>query len=775
MLWVYVGEPLWAHTMKYHFRETSARIDAILSQLPAEQADEISTASARLATFSPFPSFNLETMFYVDAANAFKKVDAKFGRGASEITNGFAFVIGWKDESFGLLSDKKAVSLFWNFPGTDAYSSVIRHLNSAGGRRVFREDATAAIVAYRPRPPIPGDNVDGQGQHGDGDNAALKEFWTTSITGNLDSKAMENLMGGAPCRGPNGGGHGARDLPARIWPPSDGNCAAPVRDDSQKYVPTGEPMCYWNWQRDMCGKSRLLEMTLFLRDVCKVAITRVVGIELFSLEWPACFRQLQERSKRATNHGDHGTWKQDTKFACKEVIRMAHPNKRFDLNTRSFGRNWAASTRGGIPMLQCPNAKIEDGGCKELKQTLNLAFYKVPAAPLPAVGADAAVAPGAAVAAGAADNAGTAAAAVNTAADACDGGDDDDEDDDNPPHNVATTDEGDAENLSRNGYVYIEQQTHGYRIVLPSPENALKINEYFAAYIAHNRVLQVPVADRRAEALYTCTRAKQTYKDKLSALENDVNSAPTGSKEQKAAKRKLERKLSDMKRNGVGVGLEEMVALYDLEKNSERCRYVMDDNGILEGLVAGARRVVEHDLSADANAMEVGLAIFNTERTKLRQLVPQTRGNYLKKATCGIGKELFHNLRNPVLFSDLLFGDETFSEKKRALVDGSMHASFRCPGSSWLGRAIPKDARMYDKQCKVTDGVTRYSKLKANVKTVCGLETGISLGGHKDDHHIKRLSGHGFRKCIQEWDSGSHYHPESKCLTYPVAADRGNV
>lgn len=83
---------------------------------------------------------------------------------------------------------------------------------------------------------------------------------------------------------------------------------------------------------------------------------------------------------------------------------------------------------------------------------------------------------------------------------------------------------------------------------------------------------------------------------------------------------------------------------------------------------------------------------------------------------------------------------------------------------------------MYDKQCKVTDGVTRYSKLKANVKTVCGLETGTSLGDHKDNYHIKRLSGHGFRKCMQELDWGSHYHPNSKWLTYPpVAADRGNV
>ncbi len=849
MLWLYVGEPLWAHTMKHHLEETSARIDAILDSLPVAQANQIRTASATLATYSPIPSFNMETMLYVDAANAFKKVDARFGPGASEITNGFAFVIGWNDDSFGLLSDKKAVSLFWNFPGTDAYASVVRNLDSAGGRRVFRQDATAAIVAYRPLPPPPGgpfepgegdvvDDAAAAAANDDGAGPAVvaagpvapKEFWTTSITGNLDSKAMENLMGGAPCRGPGGVGHGAQDLPARIWAPSDGTCATAARDDSKIYVPTGQPMCYWNWRLDMCGKSRLLEMTLFLRDVCKVAITRVIGIEVFSIEWPACYVLLRETVKRDTRHNAHTAWKTQTERACANVIKMAHPNKWFDAHTRAFGRTWAASNHGGFAMLQCPNAKIEEGGCKELKRTLHLAFYKVP----PARGggaagnagaADPGGAAGAAVAgaadaandgaglangganggangaangaanaagqnaaaaagdgtaaagngghgvhgaagnAGAAGNGGPAAAAAAAAVAACNAaaGDDDDDLGDNPPHNL--TPNADAaldDNLSRTGFVYLRPD-HGYHLVLPSPENALEIQKHFKAYIAHNPVLQVAVAERRAEALYTCTRAEQAYKAKVSALQHEVNNAPESTKEEKTAKRKLQRNLKDAKRNGRGVGLEEMVALYDLEKDSEHCRYVMDNGQVLAALVAGARKITQHAVSTDAAAMDITDALFKTERTTLRALVPNTRGNFLKKATCGIGTELFHNLRNPVLFADLLYGDETFSEKMRAFVDGSMHACFRCPGSSFLGRAMVMEARMYDKKCKVTDGTTRYSKLKAKVKSVCGLETGISLGGHPESWHIKRLSSHGFDKCMSELDFGGHYQPGSKC------------
>ena len=149
-------------------------------------------------------------------------------------------------------------------------------------------------------------------------------------------------------------------------------------------------------------------------------------------------------------------------------------------------------------------------------------------------------------------------------------------------------------------------------------------------------------------------------------------------------------------------------------------------------------------------------------RTEMRGLAPTSRGNFIKQAANGIGGELFHNLRKPALLADLLFGEETFSEKFRAPVDGSMHCCFRCPGTSYLARAMVIEAKAYDRKCGGAGKATRYSQFSSEVKSVCKLETGVSLGGHKGSHHIKRLSGRGFNKCMFELDWGQHYAPDGK-------------
>ena len=104
-------------------------------------------------------------------------------------------------------------------------------------------------------------------------------------------------------------------------------------------------------------------------------------------------------------------------------------------------------------------------------------------------------------------------------------------------------------------------------IVLPSAEVARKIDGHLKDYHNHHPVLQVPVDNRRAEALYTCLRGKDEYKRRVSDLENTVNTAAD-----MAAKRKFKDTLNKMKRDGRGVGLEEMLALYDMEKGSDTCR-----------------------------------------------------------------------------------------------------------------------------------------------------------------------------------------------------------
>ena len=129
----------------------------------------------------------------------------------------------------------------------------------------------------------------------------------------------------------------------------------------------------------------------------------------------------------------------------------------------------------------------------------------------------------------------------------------------------------------------------GFSIVLPSPELADQIDIHLKKYHSHNPVLQVPVNDRRAEALYTCLRGKNEYGKRISGLESRVSSAPCETKEEKAAKRKLEKKLSTMKRDGRG-GVEEMLELYDLEKDSDTCRYVMDNDNVLLNLSTAFER-----------------------------------------------------------------------------------------------------------------------------------------------------------------------------------------
>jgi hypothetical protein len=94
-----------------------------------------------------------------------------------------------------------------------------------------------------------------------------------------------------------------------------------------------------------------------------------------------------------------------------------------------------------------------------------------------------------------------------------------------------------------------------------------------------------------------------------------------------------------------------------------------------------------------------------------------------------------------------------------------MHCIFRCPGSSYLGRAMVSEARRYDWHCLTTGQGSRYAKLSNGVKNICKLETGISLGGKQNSEHIKRLSGRGFKNCVYDLDWGQHYAPDSKCCT----------
>ena len=752
MLLLHVGEMLWAYTMKTYLEETSDEIEAILLQLPSgQELEDIRNLALRLHDFNPIPSFNMEIMLYIDAANVWKKADALFGAGATEITTGFAFIVGWKDTSFGLLKVKALTGLFWSFPGTDSFASVWGHLISAGGLREIRRDFTFPIVAYKT-----------------GGEQAPKELWTTSVQITLDSKAAENLYRGGSCKGgPGGTGHGSLDLPARIWSPSDANCQVRQRDDSEKYVPSGRPICYWNWRLDICGKSRMLAMTLFYRNVCKVAITRVIGIEVMDIVWPQCYSLLQETSKRDREHSHHEQWKLETANACAKVIEMARPSQKYNVLTQQKAAPWGKKMYpAGVGMLQCPKGKLGDGGCKELKVTMSLGFYKVPppgvnpAALAPDTGVDAATTTTPTDAEGGEEGGG----------DDANNGEEGDEEDDVTPHNPTYTipNEDDAD-LSNTGYVFLRRATTarggncGYWIVLPSAEVAHQIDRHLKTYHNHNPVLQVPLNDRRAEALFTCLRGKEEYTKRVSDLETEVQSAPNETTEEKAAKRKLKRRLATMKRDGRGVGLHEMIELYDLDKDSDTCRYVMDDDNVLLNLIEGARNLRNYDLDLSNAAMDVNSAEFKTVRKQMKGLAPSSARNFIKKAADGIGKELFHNLRQPALLADLLFGDETFTERFRALVDGSMHALFRCPGTSYLGRAMVLQALMYDKKCRTVDQASRYSEFSTGVKNICKLQTGISLGQHKSSHHIKQLSGRGFFACMFTFDWTQHTQVDSKC------------
>ena len=58
-----------------------------------------------------------------------------------------------------------------------------------------------------------------------------------------------------------------------------------------------------------------------------------------------------------------------------------------------------------------------------------------------------------------------------------------------------------------------------------------------------------------------------------------------------------------MKQDGRGVGLE-MLELYDMEKDSDTCRYVMDNENILSDLI-GVRKIRDFVLDEDDGAMAV--------------------------------------------------------------------------------------------------------------------------------------------------------------------------
>ena len=232
-----------------------------------------------------------------------------------------------------------------------------------------------------------------------------------------------------------------------------------------------------------------------------------------------------------------------------------------------------------VGMLQCPKGQIGDGGCEELKVTMSLGFYKVP----PPNVNPAALALGTGGDATATTTPTDAEGGEEGGGDDVDTGEEGDEQDDVRPHNPTYTIpiEDDAD-LSNTGYVFLRVATTarggtcGYWIVLSSAEVAHQIDRRLKTYHSHNPVLQVPLNDRRTEALFTCLRGKEEYTKTVSDLETRVQSAPVGTREEKADKRKLERRLVTMKRDVRGVGLDEMIELYDLDKDSDTCRYVMD-------------------------------------------------------------------------------------------------------------------------------------------------------------------------------------------------------
>ena len=152
----------------------------------------------------------------------------------------------------------------------------------------------------------------------------------------------------------------------------------------------------------------------------------------------------------------------------------------------------------------------------------------------------------------------------------------------------------------------------------------------------------------------------------------------------------------------------------------------------------------------------------------MKGLAPNSARNIIKRAADGTGTKLFHNLRQPALLPGLLFGDETFTERFHALVDSSMHAIFRCPGSSYLGRAMVVEARMYDKKCRTVEQTSRFSEFSTGVKNICKLLTGISVGQHKCLWHIKQLSGRGFLACMFAFEWTQHYQDDKQRRTTPA-------
>ena len=178
MLLLYVGEKLWAYTMKHFLGESSARINTILAQLSSgPETESVRELANRLADFSPTPSFNMEILLYVDAANVWKTADATFGPGATEAPL-VSHLLLMERRKLGLLKVKKLSSMFWSIPGTDI--RLRRGASPLGGaQREIRRDFTVPIVAYSGSAQT--------GQH------AAKEYWTTSVTVTLDSKAAENL------------------------------------------------------------------------------------------------------------------------------------------------------------------------------------------------------------------------------------------------------------------------------------------------------------------------------------------------------------------------------------------------------------------------------------------------------------------------------------------------------------------------------------------------------------------------------------------------------